>query len=184
MRTTEFSVPGPGTGITSRIEINRAKPVVVRNSIFVVALTMSGGVFAAIISVCMVILIFSELVPIREFTLAKARNSTRWLIGAVSMGCACPWLWNLGRAMAGYRIRLDARGADFKLGTKEKPQDLFLSWDKIAAIRYKRIGIDRQYFVEGTDGSEVRFGSRTFFRPRKVACLIAARTGQTIEEAS
>ena len=41
----------------------------------------------------------------------------------------------------------------------------------------------QQYFVQGTDGSEARFSSYTFFRPKKVARLIAARTGLTIQEA-
>ena len=72
---------------------------------------------------------------------------------------------------------------DFNLGTKNKPSNLSLTWDQIAAIKHKRVGNAQQYFVQGTDGSEARFSSYTFFRPEKVARLIAARTGLTIQEA-
>jgi len=72
---------------------------------------------------------------------------------------------------------------NFNLGTKKKPSDLFLAWDQIAAIRHKRVGNAQQYTVQGRDGSEARFSSYTFFRPRKVARLIAERTGLAIQEA-
>jgi len=81
------------------------------------------------------------------------------------------------------RITLDSRGIDFSLGTKEEPQELFLAWDRIAAIKHKRVGSAQQYSVVGTDGSQAIFTSYTFFRPKKVARMIAARTGQAIQKA-
>ena len=94
----------------------------------------------------------------------------------------CPWLWKMGRAMLGYQILFDSRGVNFNLGSKKKPSDLFLAWDQIAAIKYKRVGNVQQYFVQGRDGSEARFSSYTFFRPRKIARMIADRTGLTIQK--
>jgi hypothetical protein len=92
-------------------------------------------------------------------------------------------LWNLGRAMAGYQVKLDSRGVDFNLGTKKKPANLFMEWGQIAAIKQRRAGNAQQFWVEGTDGSEARFSSYTFFRPKQVARLIAARTGLAIQKA-
>jgi hypothetical protein len=48
MGTTEFPAPGPGAGINSQIEINRTQPVVLRNSRFLVGVTMTGSLFAAV----------------------------------------------------------------------------------------------------------------------------------------
>jgi hypothetical protein len=181
--STEFPAPGPGAGINSQIEINRAAPVVLRNSKFLVGVTMTGSCFAAIFVVCMVLMVFSLLSPLSDLNVARGWSALKWAISALAMGYMCPWLWNLGRAMAGYQVRLDSRGVDFNLGTKNKPSNLFLTWDQIAAIKHKRVGNAQQYFVQGTDGSEARFSSYTFFRPKKVARLIAARTGLTIQEA-
>jgi hypothetical protein len=78
---------------------------------------------------------------------------------------------------------MDVRGAMFNLGTKKRPSDLFLAWDQIAAIWQKRVGNAQQFYVQGRDGSEARFSSYTFFRPKKVARLIAERTGLPIQKA-
>jgi hypothetical protein len=85
--------------------------------------------------------------------------------------------------MAGYRVLLDSRGVNFNLGTKKKPSDLFLTWDQVSAIKHRRVGNAQQYFVQGADGSEARFSSYTFFRPKKVARMIADRTGLAIQKA-
>jgi hypothetical protein len=72
---------------------------------------------------------------------------------------------------------------NFNLGTRKKPSDLFLAWDQITAIKHKRIVNVQQYIVQGKDGSEARFSSYTFFRPKHVLRLIAERTGLAIQEA-
>jgi hypothetical protein len=180
--TTEFPPPGPGAGINSAIEINRAQPITLRNSRILVGVTMAGSLFAAIFVVAMTLMVFSLLFPLRDLNGAKAWSAFTWAFSALAMGYMSPWLWKLGRAMAGYQIRLDSRGVQFNLGTKREPSDLFLPWDQIAAIKHKRVGNVQQYFVQGTDGSEARFSSYTFFRPKKVARSIAARTGLAIQE--
>jgi hypothetical protein len=183
MSATEFPDPGPGAGVNSQIAINRAQPMVLRNSRVLIGVTLFGSIVAAIFVVCMLLMVFSQLFPLNNLTVARGWSALTWALSALAFGSMCPWLWKLGRAMGGYKVRLDSRGVDFNLGTKKQPSELFLAWDQIAAIKHKRIGNAQQYFVQGTDGSEARFSSYTFFRPKKIARLIAARTGQAIQEA-
>jgi hypothetical protein len=183
MSSTEFPDPGPGAGINSQIALNRAHPIVLRNSRILIGLTLFGSIVAATFSVLMLFGMISEIIPLSAISVARGFGALQWALASLSMGLMCPWLWKLGRKMAGYRVKLDSRGADFNLGTKKQPSELFLTWEQIAAIKHKRIGNAQWYFVQGTDGSEARFSSYTFFRPKKVARLVAARTGQAIQEA-
>ncbi len=183
MGTTEFPASGPGAGINSQVEIDRARTMVLRNSRFLVAVTMMGSLFAGIMSVGMVFIVFSQLFPLSDFTNDRGWSGFRWAISALALGFMCARLWNLSQAMAGYEVRLDSRGAEFILGTKKRPSSLLLAWDQIAAIKHKRVGNAQQYWVEGTDGSEARFSSFTFFRPKKVARIIAERAGVAIQKA-
>ena len=183
MSSTEFPAPGPGAGINSQIATSRAHAMVLRNSRILIGLTLFGSIVAATFSVLMFFGMVSQIIPLSAISVARGFGALQWALAALSMGLMCPWLWKLGRKMAGYRVKLDSQGADFNLGTKKQPSNLFLTWDQIAAIKHKRIGNAQQYWVLGTDGSEARFSSYTFFRPKKVARLIAARTGQAIQEA-
>jgi hypothetical protein len=183
MSSTEFPDPGPGAGINSQIAINRAQPVVLRNNRFLIGVTLMGSIFAALMAVAMVLGMFSQLFPLSALNAARGWSALRWSLSALAMGYMCPWLWKLGRAMAGYEVRLDGRGVEFILGTKKAPANLLIAWDQIAAIKHKRVGNVQQYWVHGTDGSEARFSSYTFFRPKKIARLIATRAGMTIQEA-
>ena len=183
MGTTEFPAPGPGAGINSQIEINRAQPVVLRNSRFLIGVTLFGSLTAAIFAVCMLLMVVSLVFLSGGFNAETGWGAFRWAFGALAMSYMCLRLFSLGRAMAGYQVRLDNRGVEFSLGTKKKPAELFMEWGQIAAIKQMRVGNAQQFWVEGTDGSEARFSSYTFFRPKKVARLIAARTGLAIQKA-
>ncbi|MGD0345712.1 MAG: hypothetical protein ABSA85_03095 [Terracidiphilus sp.] len=182
MSTTGFPAPGSGAGITSQIAMHRATPVVVENSRLLIAVTMICSILSAFFAVCMVLMVFSVLSS-GGFSGGNLYNAMWWSFGAFAFGYGCPWMWKLSRAMAGYRVTMDGRGVMFNLGTKKQPSDLFLAWDQIAAIWHKRVGNAQQYYVQGRDGSEARFSSYTFFRPKKVARLIAERTGLPIQEA-
>src|SRR6202050_4498683 len=167
MSSTEFPDPGfpnsgfpnsgPGAGINSQIALNRAHPMVLRNSRILIGLTLFGSIVTATFAVCMFFGMISEFMPLSALSVARGFGALQWALAALSMGLMCPWLGKLVRKMAGYRVRLDSRGADFNLGTKKQPSELFLSWDQIAAIKHKRIGNAQQYFVQGTDGSAARF---------------------------
>ena len=173
--------PGSVAGITSEIETRRSVRVVFRNSHIAIATILAISVSAAVISVCMVLFVFSIFSS--GFSLSNIFSALVWLLGAFSIGYMCPWLWKLARSMATKRVTLDRRGIDFSLGTKKKPEQLFLAWEQVAAIRHQRADSAHWYWVQCNDGSEVRFSSYTFFRPKKVARLIADRTGLSIQEA-
>ena len=183
MSTTGFPAPGPGAGITSQIAMNRATPVVLLNSRFLIAVLMISSILAAVFAVCMVLMVFSIFSSGGGASGGNLYNALWWGAGALAFGYGRPWMWKLSRAMANYRVTMDIRGVVVNLGTKKQPSDLFLAWDQIAAIRHKRIGNAQQYWVIGRDGSEARFSSHTFFRPKKVARLIQERTGLAIQEA-
>jgi hypothetical protein len=181
MNAGEFPAAASGVGVTSPIEAARAQQRVVRNSRFLIAVTMTGAVFALIMSACMVLVVVSMVFPTSAFTAERGWAALRWVLFAFAMGSMGPWLWKLARAMAFYRVVLDHRGVDFHMGTKKAPQDLFMAWDQIAAIRHTRLGNNQIYSVKGTDGSEATFTSYTFFRPKKLARLIAERAGLAIQ---
>jgi hypothetical protein len=180
MSTTEFPAAGPGAGINSQIEFNRAKPVSFRNSKFLCWVTVSGSLFAAIMGVCALLIVFSMVFPVSELTADREWSAFRWTLTLLAMIYMVPWFWKLGRNMLGYQVRLDNRGVDFNLGTKKKPSDLFMPWEQVSAIKQRRSGNVQQFVVYGTDGSTATFTSYTFFRPKKLARLIAARTGLAI----
>jgi hypothetical protein len=183
MSTTGFPAPGPGADIASQIAMHRATPVVVQNSRLLIAATMICSVIAAFFAVCMVLMVFSVLSSDGGASGGNLYNALCWGFGAFALGFSCPWLWKLSRAMADHRVTMDSRGAIFNLGTKKQPADLFLAWDQIAAIWHKRVGNAQQYYVQGKDGTQARFSSYTFFRPKHVARLIAERTGLAIQKA-
>lgn len=87
------------------------------------------------------------------------------------------FLWRQGRVMAYCSVLLDNRGAHFKLDGTKDSKEIFLPWDGIAAVRHKRIPEAQKFTVLGTDTSAVTFTSYSFYRPKKVARLIAARAG-------
>jgi hypothetical protein len=180
--TPGFPAPGPGAGITSQIAMHRATPVVVVNSRFLIAFTMLLSILFGVVAICFVLVLFS-LFSSGGSSGGNLFSALRWGIAALLFGYACPRFWKLARAQANYRVTMDSNGAMFNLGSKKQPSDLFLAWDQIAAIRHKRVGNAQQYWVTGRDGSEARFSSYTFFRPKKVARLIAERTGLPIQEA-
>jgi hypothetical protein len=160
----------------------RATPVVWANSRLFIVVTMFGSIVCAFFSVCMVLMVFS-IFSSSSGVSGNLSNVFWWGFGALAFGYGCPRLWMLARAMSNYKVTMDVRGAMFNLGTKKRPSDLFLAWDQIAAIWQKRVGNAQQFYVQGRDGSEARFSSYTFFRPKKVARLIAERTGLPIQKA-
>jgi len=175
-------VSSPDAGIDSQIALERATPVVWRNNRLLCWATMFMGLMAAVFGVCMVILGLSYVFPLGQLNVGRAFSALIWICIGIGIAGICPQFWGLGRVMAGYKVLLDERGATFHLGTKTRPSDHFLDWNKIAAVKYQRAGNAKQFTVEGKNGSEVTFTSYTFFRPKKVAQLIADRTGLPIEK--
>jgi hypothetical protein len=183
MNTGEFPEPIPGAGVNSQIESTYGTLVVLRNCRLVCWAIMSVGVGAAFIALCMALLVLSLIFPMSDLTLAKGWNASLWALSACIAGSMCPWMWTMGRRMLDYEVRLDSRGAEFKLGTKKQPSNLFLAWGEIATVTHRRVGNNQEYRVLGADGSQAIFSSYTFLRPKKVARTIADRAGKQIQKA-
>lgn len=173
-----------GGFVDSQIATLRAKTVVVRNSRILLGFLFLLSVAAAFISLCMLLMVCSILFPTEQtpWNFTRISNSVSWLFGAFFIGLLCPFMWKMGSAMARSRAQVGERGVEFRMGTKKKPADLFMAWETVASIRRKRVGNAYQFTVAGRDGSVAQYTSYTFFRPAKVARLIAERTGLAIEK--
>ena len=183
MSATEFPAPGSGVATSSQIEVNRATPMVLRNSRILCWVTMSGSFFAAVMGVCMGLMVISLLFLQSGSSAGRAISALQWGFGALAMVYMCSRLWSLGCAMLGYQVQFDNRGVTFNLGTKKKPADLFMPWGQVDAINLKRDVNVQRCSVHGSDGSHATFSSYTFFRPKKIAGMIAERAGVTIQKA-
>ncbi len=182
MDTTGLPAPQPGVGITSQIEMNRSKPKLLRNSRILWWMTISGSLAGGFLGVCSALGALSTAFPLRDLSAARGSGILTWIAYSVVMSSLCLYLWILLKPMAGCRVFLDGHGATFSLGTKKAPTNLFIAWDQISAIKTRRAGAAREYWVEGKDGSEARFSSNTFFRPKRVARTIAKRAGLAIQK--
>jgi hypothetical protein len=173
---------GGGIGATAQIAEYRARHVVLHNSRLVCMGVMGIGVCSALIGICMVLMVFSVLTPLSEISFMRVLAALQWGLGGVMFVYLCPALWKWGMGMMHKRVKLDERGANFSLGTKKKPVDLFMLWDDIVAVKQQRVGNAQQFTIQGTEGSFTQFSSYTFFRPKRVARMIAERVGQTIQK--
>jgi hypothetical protein len=52
-----------------------------------------------------------------------------------------------------------------------------MPWTEIEAVHYKRIENAQKFTILGRDSTTVIFTSYSFYRPRRVARIIAARAG-------
>lgn len=184
MSAREFPMPdesGLLVGSTSQIAAEPSHPVALRNSRILCWGTMGIGICSLFIGLCMVLMVFSVLTPLSEFSFMRVLAAAQWGLGGVMMCYMCPALWKWGQTLASHKVKLDERGVDFKLGTKKKPLELFMAWDNVASIEQKRVGNAKQFTIKGKDGSVARFSSYTFVRPKRVARMIAERAGQTIQ---
>jgi hypothetical protein len=185
MSTTGVIQPnqgGAGAGVTAQMAEHRARPVVLHNSRIVCWGMMGVGVCALFIGICMVFMAISLLMPWSAIGFMRVLAAAQWGLGGVLMGYMCPALWKWGLGMAHKRVKMDERGVDLRLGTKKKPVELFMAWDTISAVKQQRVGNAQQFTIQGSDESYAQFSSYTFFRPKRVARMIAERVGLTIQK--
>lgn len=185
MSATELPESNPAgavAGATAPISIERAHKLVLRNSRIVCWITMGVGVCSAFIGVCMMLMIVSLLTPLSAISFMRVLAAVQWGLGGFLMCILCPALWKWGRGMLEKRVILDERGVDFNLGTRKSPQELLMAWGQVTRVQQKRVGNAQQFTVTGADGSYASFTSYTFFRPRRVARLIAVRAGIEIQK--
>ena len=79
--------------------------------------------------------------------------------------------------MAHCSVLLDSYGAHFKFGSTDDVKEEFMPWNGIEAVHFKRIQNAQKFTILGTDTSTVTFTSHAFYRPKRVARLIAERAG-------
>ena len=185
MGASEF--PNPNTPrmrgiVNAQIEANRAWVVVAHNSRIYIGTIFLIGLSSALIGICAVLMAFSLIFPISAFTVARGLSAAQWGFSGILMVSMCPFLWKMARKLAYCSARLDSNGVQFNLGTRRAPDQLFMPWDQITAIQQHRVGNAWQFTIQGADGSYAQYSSYTFLRPKKVARLIAERTGLAIQK--
>jgi hypothetical protein len=169
-------------GVNSEIAARRARTVVLRNSRIACWLMMGLGIVSLFLGLCMMLMVVSLLSPMSALTFMRALAAAQWgLVGLVTC-LMCPWLWKWGLGMLHYSVKLDARGVDFNLGTKKRPDHLFMAWEQVAAVQRRRVGNAQEYTILGKDGCRATYSSYAFFRAKHVARKIAERAGLTIQK--
>ena len=128
----------------------------------------------------MAVLACSSIFPLHEINFDRIAAACLWAAGAWIMAMSQVFLWRQGRMMAHCWVLLDNSGAHFRLGGTNDEEEVFMPWNGIAAVHHKRIPNAEKFTVLGTDTRTVTFTSYSFYRPKKVARLIAARAGLTV----
>lgn len=181
MSTSEVIQPNM-SGLTSEIAAHRARHMVLHNSRLACWGMMGLGVCSMFIGICMMLMVISLMLPVSAISFMRVLAAVQWVLGGFMMCYLCPALFKWSRGMLHKRVKLDERGADFELGTKKKPVELFMPWEEVASIKQQRAGNAQQFTISGTDGSYAQFTSYSFFRPQHVARMIAERAGVTIQK--
>ena len=173
-------VLAPAAGIGRQREATNDRPILLHNSSILTGLSFVGSVAAFCISLCMAFLACSSLFPLSSINLDTIATAGLWAIGSWIMAVAYVYLWRQGRVMSNCSVRLDGRGAHFRLdGTRDSGR-VFFRWEEIAEVRHLRIPEAETFTILGSEAKTVTFTSCCFYRPRKVARMIAERAGLRI----
>ncbi len=157
-------------------------PIHFRNHWLLVAFVNVGSLAAIFLAGCMFILAMTELFPLHSLNFTHAINCFGWLFGTFCFGLMCPSLWAIAGRMRYNQAVLTPQGVEFRFGPKSTPGTLSLAWDQIVSIRRQR-NVNVVYFViTGKDGSSAEFSSYVFFRPVKLARLLARYSGLVIQK--
>jgi hypothetical protein len=158
-------------------EPGSVRTALVRNSRVLIGLTFLGSAAAFAICLCMAALSLSSIFPLHAINFDRAAAAFLWAVGAWIVAASNVFLWRQGRVMAHCSVLLDNHGAHFKLGDTNDAEEVFMPWNGIAAVHHKRIPDAQKFVILGKDTSIVTFTPNNFYRPRKLAHLIAARAG-------
>ena len=175
-------VAGAVAGKPAEMAAHGARPLVLHNSRLVCWMTMGCGIMAVLMGICMVLEGGSLLFPLNGITFRAALAAAQWIVGGFLFSMTLPWAWQWGTRMLRANVKLDARGVDVSLGTKEKPIEMFVAWDQLASVQQKRLGKIWQFTIAAKDGSWVSYTTNSFFRSKRVARTIAERAGLTIQK--
>ena len=134
-----------------------------------------------LIGVCMILAALPLVFPLSHLTFMRVLAAAQWSLGGFMMIMMCPGIWKWTAGMAHRKVTLDERGAEFVLGTSKQPVELSMPWDQVGTVEEKRDGNVQRFTINGKDGSYAQFSSYSFFRPRRVARMIAERAGLTVQ---
>lgn len=158
------------------------EPVTLQNSRIACWLTFVVAIVSAFLGVCMMLMVVSVLTPLSAISFMRVLAAVQWGLGGVMFCLMCPSLCQWCLRMLHYKIQLDEKGAEFLLGTRTKPQELFMPWAQITRIEQKRVNNAQQFTITAQDGSYAQFNSYTFFRPGHAARMVAERAGLAIQK--
>jgi hypothetical protein len=159
-----------------------AESFIFRNNRFWLAIVMISAFVAAAFALGSFVGGLVAIVPLRGFNFHRLMTVISLIVtGAVMAGMGLQ-MWWLSQSMAFYEARLDPGGVHFRLGSKDRPDEKSFAWDQITSINHKRVASYQYFSIVGTDDRLVEYTSYTFFRPKKLSRLIAARAGQPIRE--
>ena len=164
-------------GMRQQTGLSGAQPILLRNNRILIFLTFLGSLAALFVSLCMGLVALTSIFPLKAMNSDRAAAGLLWVLGAWLMAMAHVYLWRQGKLMAHCSVLLDDHGAHFRLGNTENAREAFMPWKEIEAVHYRRIPNAHKFTVLGTDTSTVTFTSYSFYRPMRVARLIAERAG-------
>ncbi len=165
----------PSTGVRRPIHLVGEQPTLLRNNRVLIFLTFLGSIAALGVSLCMVVVALMSFLPFSALNPDRFAAGALWALGAWLMAMSQVYLWRQGNLMAQCSVLLDKRGAYFRLANTKG--EVFMPWNQIEAVRYKRIENAQKFTILGSDTSIVTFTSYSFYRPRRVARLIAEHAG-------
>ena len=115
--------------------------------------------------------------PIERDEPDRAAAAALGILGAWLMAMAQVYLWRQGKHDGSLFSSAGQPWRALQLGNTDKLKEVFMPWNGIEAVHYKRIPNAHKFTVLGTDSSTVTFTSHSFYRPKRVARLIAERAG-------
>jgi hypothetical protein len=151
--------------------------MLLRNNRVLIFLTFLGSAAALGISVCMAIVALTYFFPLGGLNMDRSAAGALWGLGAWLMAMSLVFLWRQGHLMASCSVLLDTRGAYFRIANANNGKEVFMPWNGIEAVHYKRIENQQKFTILGSDTSTVTFTSYSFYRPKRVARLIAEHAG-------
>jgi hypothetical protein len=159
------------------------RPMVLRNSRVGVALYLLISAASVFMAGCMALMVIYLLFMSGRWTFMLCLAAAQWGFGAFCFVLMAGYMGRMGRRMGWYRVTLDTRGVDFKLGTRKKPEEVFIPWDNVTLVEQRRVGNAWQFLVKGRDGSSAQFSNYSFFRAKRIVRLISERAGIAVQVA-
>ncbi|HEY1804974.1 MAG TPA: hypothetical protein VGG45_10890 [Terracidiphilus sp.] len=167
----------PSSAIRRPMHLTAQQPMLLRNNRVLIFFTFLGSLAALGVSLGMAIVAVTRFFPIGALNMDRAAAGALWGLGAWLMAMTQVFLWRQGNLMSHCSVMLDARGAHFRLGQTAGDKEVFMPWNGIEAVHFKRIENAQKFTILGTDSSIVTFTSNSFYRPKRVARMIAEHAG-------